>query len=71
MGFSEIQFLNFSEQLINHYSAILSCIEANDDEFRQTYGEYINHQKIGLSHWIEAGKKGYLNWGILHFRAAA
>lgn len=68
MGFSEIQFVNLSEQLINHYSAVLSRIEANYDEFRQTWGEYIDRQKIGLNHWIEAGKKGYLNWGILHFR---
>jgi sarcosine/dimethylglycine N-methyltransferase len=22
----------------------------------------------GLSHWIEAGDKGYLAWGILMFR---
>ena len=68
-GFQEIQFLNLSEQLINHYSAILRCLETNYDEFRETWGEYVDRQKIGLNHWIEAGKKGYLNWGILHFRS--
>jgi sarcosine/dimethylglycine N-methyltransferase len=30
--------------------------------------DYIEHQKRGLKYWIEPGKKGYLNWGILHFR---
>jgi sarcosine/dimethylglycine N-methyltransferase len=24
----------------------------------------------GLGHWIDAGRRGYLAWGILHFRAA-
>jgi len=68
MGFDEIQFVNLSEQLVNHYSAILSHIEANYNQFRQVYGDYIDRQKVGLNHWIEAGKNGYLNWGILHFR---
>ena len=70
MGFSEVQFVNLSDQLVNHYSAVLSRIETNYDEFRETWGEYIDRQKVGLKHWIEAGKKGYLNWGILYFRKA-
>lgn len=70
MGFSEVQFVNLSNQLVNHYSAVLSRIETNYDEFRETWGEYIDRQKVGLKHWIEAGKKGYLNWGILYFRKA-
>ena len=68
-GFQEIQFLDLSQQLINHYSAILSCLEANYDEFHETWGEYVEQQKVGLKHWIEAGTKGYLNWGIFHFRS--
>ena len=55
-GFQEIQFLNLSDQLINHYSAILSCLEANYDEFLPTWGEYLEHQKVGLKHWIEESK---------------
>jgi len=31
-------------------------------------GEYIERMITGLGHWVSAGEKGYLNWGILHFR---
>jgi len=24
--------------------------------------------KKGLRHWIDGGKKGYLAWGIFHFK---
>jgi sarcosine/dimethylglycine N-methyltransferase len=25
----------------------------------------------GLGHWVEAGERGHLRWGILHFRKSA
>jgi sarcosine/dimethylglycine N-methyltransferase len=30
--------------------------------------EYVDNMLKGLGHWVEAGQKGYLRWGILHFR---
>jgi sarcosine/dimethylglycine N-methyltransferase len=30
---------------------------------------YVDAMLTGLKHWVEAEAKGYLAWGILHFRA--
>lgn len=30
--------------------------------------QYMDRMIQGLGHWIDAGGKGYLSWGILHFR---
>ena len=29
-----------------------------------------NGIKTGLQHWVDGGRRGYLQWGILHFRKA-
>ncbi|WP_413165550.1 methyltransferase domain-containing protein [Capilliphycus salinus ALCB114379] len=68
-GFQEVEIANLSEQLVNHYSRILKAVDENYQEALETCGEdYIERMKQGLNHWIESGKKGYLTWGILHFR---
>lgn len=69
MGWKEIEFVDLSQQLVNHYSHILKSIEQNhDDAVRLSGQDYIERMKKGLNHWIEAGQKGYLTWGIFHFR---
>jgi len=30
--------------------------------------EYLANMKVGLQHWVDAGKAGHLSWGILQFR---
>ena len=34
----------------------------------QCGAEYIERIKTGLGHWVDGGKRGYLQWGILHLR---
>ncbi|MDM8559910.1 methyltransferase domain-containing protein [Candidatus Parabeggiatoa sp. HSG14] len=68
LGFETVQVIEMTEQLINHYSHVLLEIETYYDEILKACSqEYIDRMKVGLNHWIEAGKKGYLSWGILHF----
>lgn len=68
MGWQEVEFVDLSEQLVNHYSHILSSIEKNQSEAIKVSGEdYISRMKKGLRHWIEGGQKGYLTWGIFRF----
>ncbi|MDB9312851.1 methyltransferase domain-containing protein [Spirulina sp. CS-785/01] len=68
-GFSEVKIMDFTEQLVNHYSRILKSIEDNEAAAIEVSGEdYINRMKTGLNHWVEGGKNGYLAWGIMHFR---
>ncbi|MEN8215162.1 MAG: methyltransferase domain-containing protein [Pseudomonadota bacterium] len=69
LGFEKIQVIEMTEQLVNHYSHVLQEVEArNDDILKVCSQDYIERMKVGLNHWIESGKKGYLAWGILHFR---
>ncbi len=69
LGLEKIKIIPMNEQLINHYSHVLQEIEVHyDDILKICSQEYIDHMKVGLNHWIEKGKKGYLVWGILHFR---
>ena len=58
------------EQLINHYSRVHQGLVENEEALLQKgcSAEYLNNMKKGLEHWINGGKKGYLNWGILLFR---
>lgn len=68
LNFEKIQILEMSEQLVTHYSRVLQEVEARNQEISTICSqEYIDRMKVGLNHWIEKGKKGYLSWGILHF----
>jgi sarcosine/dimethylglycine N-methyltransferase len=68
-GMAEIQFVDLTNQLVNHYSAVLAAVNRRQDEVVEACGrEYIKRMKVGLQHWIEAGQQQHLQWGILHFR---
>lgn len=72
LGWQEVSFENFSEQLVNHYSSVLREVEARYEELAPTCGQdYLDRMKTGLNHWIEAGKNSYLVWGILKFHKPA
>ena len=69
LGMQEVQFLDLSQQLVNHYSSVLATVDSNYEQAVSTSGkDYIDRMKVGLNHWIEAGKKGYICWGFLSFR---
>jgi len=69
LGFEKIQVIEMTEHLVTHYSRVLNEIEFRyNDLLKLCAQEYIDKMKVGLNHWIESGKKGYLSWGILHFR---
>jgi len=69
LGWEEIQWLDLSHQLVNHYSHILAVVNRKYEEVVLTCGQdYIDQMKVGLQHWIDAGNQGNIRWGILHFR---
>jgi len=69
LGWEVISIKEMPEQLVNHYSNVLAKLEEKYDEMQKTCSEtYLTNMRKGLNHWIDAGKKGYLNWGFLHFR---
>ena len=68
LGMTEVSFEEHTQQLINHYSSVLQETKNRQHELENAVTpEYIERMKIGLVHWIEGGKKGYLCWGIFVF----
>ncbi|MFK5970857.1 MAG: class I SAM-dependent methyltransferase [Candidatus Marithrix sp.] len=69
LGFEKVQIIEMTNQLINHYKHVLKELENRHIEMLKVCSQdYLTHMKIGLNHWIESGNKGYLAWGILHFK---
>src|SRR5690606_30843464 len=68
-GFDEVEVLDLREQLLRHYTRVREELTKQRDELlRHASSAYVDRMLTGLGHWIEAGSKGYLAWGILQFR---
>lgn len=68
-GLSDLGFEDHTPQLTRHYSRVLQTLNTMEDELEgKVSREYIERMKQGLQHWIDGGRKGYLAWGIFHFR---
>lgn len=69
LNMKEERIMELPEQLVNHYSSVLSGLNDHYDEvIQKSSQEYVDKMKQGLQHWIKAGQEGYLNWGILIFQ---
>jgi sarcosine/dimethylglycine N-methyltransferase len=69
VGLEAVAIEEMPEQLTRHYSRVLEEVERRYDEVLQVCDqEYIDNMRNGLKHWVNGGKQGILNWGILHFR---
>jgi len=68
-GFEEAHVIDMTDQLVNHYSKVFSELEKREKHIATPSNQmYIDNMKEGLQNWVTAGKKGYLAWGILHYR---
>jgi len=68
-GLEEVAIIEMPEQLTNHYQSVLDQMNSRHDELADVCSdEYVTNMKKGLQHWINGGKKNYLNWGIMHFK---
>lgn len=71
LGFQIVHIEEIPEQLVNHYRRVREELVNHKNKLREVCSEdYIERMYAGLGHWVEGGKNGYLNWGILHFRKA-
>jgi sarcosine/dimethylglycine N-methyltransferase len=69
LGWQEVGVLELTEHLVRHYGRVRDELEARRSELRKIVSNaYIDRMIQGLGHWVEAGRKGHLAWGILHFR---
>ena len=68
-GFREIRFIDLSEHLVTHYWRVMVDLQEQYSHMSAVCSrEYLDNMIVGLKHWIDAGKQGYLSWGIFHFR---
>jgi len=60
------------ENLVAHYSRVLQELNGRHAELSAHCStDYLERMKVGLQHWIDAGRRNALDWGILRFRKPA
>ena len=68
-GLEFVEFDDRSAMLPIHYGRVLAETRANADELLKTASQqYLDAMMTGLQHWVDAGNRGLLSWGIFHFR---
>jgi sarcosine/dimethylglycine N-methyltransferase len=71
-GLRDAGFIEMTAQLVTHYGRVREELErGREDLTGRVSDDYIDRMLTGLGHWVDAGSKGYLNWGILHFSKPA
>ena len=69
IGFELVGFEELAPHLTKSYARILEELEKREHEVKGKISqEYIDNMKTGLRHWVDGGNKGYLTWGVFHFR---
>lgn len=69
LGWEELEMTDLTPQLITHYTRVRQELTSRRDELAGVVSsEYVDRMILGLGHWIDAGNKGYLAWGIMHFK---
>jgi sarcosine/dimethylglycine N-methyltransferase len=65
----EVRFKDLTSDLVTHYTRVLRETVHRENELDGLITPlYLENMKKGLDYWIDGGKKGYLTWGIFHFR---
>lgn len=69
LGWEEVEYKEMTEQLVNHYSRVREELQSRREELTKHVTEaYIERMLAGLQHWIDAGSRDYLSWGIMLFK---
>ncbi len=68
-GWEKTGFTALPDQLPRHYQRVHDVLAGNYDRLAGTISTaYMDRMKQGLRHWVNAGRAGHLDWGILHYR---
>jgi len=69
--YTELAGPDLTGQLRTHYAMVRKSLQSRYVELSsQISNAYLDRMIEGLGHWVTAADKGYLAWGILHFRKA-
>jgi sarcosine/dimethylglycine N-methyltransferase len=68
-GLDLVEILDLTPHLPLHYALVRDDLLARRGELAEIISAaFIERMLIGLDHWVRAGERGNLAWGILHFR---
>lgn len=68
-GLEFVEFEDLTHFLPQHYGRVLEETQTHADQLLQTASPaYLEGMMTGLQHWVDAGNRGLLSWGIFHFR---
>jgi len=68
-GLEEVAVIELTDYLVAHYGRVRQELERRRPELDGLVSDaYMDRMHTGLGHWVDAGSKGYLRWGILQFR---
>jgi sarcosine/dimethylglycine N-methyltransferase len=69
LGWREVAVLDMTHQLIRHYTRVREELQTRQPALvARVSVHYMERMIRGLTHWIEAGERGHLAWGIMHFQ---
>ncbi|GAB4560085.1 MAG: hypothetical protein Tsb0020_06480 [Haliangiales bacterium] len=69
LGFEEVACVDLTDQLRTHYARVARELRSRYDEMvSRASQDYVDRMLVGLKHWVDGADRGYLSWGILHFR---
>jgi SAM-dependent methyltransferase len=69
LGFDEIRCIPMVNHLRSHYDRVgTELAMRQNDLLGEISLDYLERMLVGLKNWVDAADKGYLAWGILHFR---
>ena len=67
-GFEDAGYLDGTEHMVTHCSKVLAALQDARHLSTDIPGDFAEKAKTGMSHWVEGGKEGQLEWGVFHFR---
>jgi sarcosine/dimethylglycine N-methyltransferase len=72
LGWEEVEIVEMTDQLVSHYGRVAAVLRAERESLKGKVSDpYIDRMLQGLQHWVDAGRNGYLAWGVMHFRKPA
>lgn len=71
-GLEQVGEFDLTPQLVTHYRRVREELEQQREALAGRVSDaYVARMLKGLGHWIDAGEKGYLAWGIMQYRKPA
>jgi cyclopropane fatty-acyl-phospholipid synthase-like methyltransferase len=68
-GFQAVDVSDYTPHLVRHYERVRDELKSRRVELAGLVSEaFMDRMLAGLDHWVNAGQRGALAWGILHFR---